>query len=219
MGNKNTKTNMPAVPSQGGSSRATPIGAVTRMNESIQTLDKREAYLAKKARECLKNALQHKTSNRKKALYFMKRKKFHDREIERIGQMRISLFQQLSTLESATMNSQVVNAMQQGVNTMKSMVGTHSVDKVENIREQIEEQSDDLRDVRALLAEPMGVMATIDDDDLEKEYNDLLREDEDDADRAAAPVEQFDLPVAPTTDPLSEQEKAALDELEEMMAS
>jgi hypothetical protein len=62
-------------------------------------------------------------------------------------------------------------------------------------------------------------MATIDDDDLEKEYNDLLREDEDDADRAAAPVEQFDLPVAPTTDPLSEQEKAALDELEEMMAS
>jgi len=65
----------------------------------------------------------------------------------------------------------------------------------------------------------MGVVATIDDDDLEKEYNDLLHEDGDDADRAAAPVEQFDLPVAPTTDPLSEQEKAALDELEEMMAS
>ena len=66
--------------------KATPtIDTITRLQATIDKMEKREIFLSKKAKIQLKMAKdKHKAGNKKAALNYLRRKKMYDKEIEKI---------------------------------------------------------------------------------------------------------------------------------------
>ena len=152
------------------------IITITRLRETISNMEKRECLLTKKMKRVFNLARQEKKAgNRALAIYHMRRKRLYENEINKISTMKLNLEQQIFTLESAQTNIHTITAMQAGQETMKTLASEHTIEIVEELRETIEEQHENTHEINTLIGEPMGAM--IDDDELEQEFNDLLKDE------------------------------------------
>eukprot|EP00753_Platysulcus_tardus_P008101 PLAT15622.1.p1 GENE.PLAT15622.1~~PLAT15622.1.p1 ORF type:complete len:246 (+),score=138.66 PLAT15622.1:47-739(+) len=218
----------------------TTAETISKLRGTLDTLERRELHIQNKIKAALNDAKKKSAAKDKRgAIFCLKRKKMYEAEIEKIGGARMTLESQIMSLESATVNMETFKAMRAGAAAMKDVHGKMTVDKVDDMMEDISEEMAVADEISRAIAGPM--MDVEDDDELLEE---LARMEEEDlevtlmaapsvpttavaAPAVAAPDVGLALPEVPTTalpsgveisgGDVDEEEMAALRALEASM--
>jgi len=94
-------------------------------------------------------------NDKKGALFCLKRKKMYEGEMEKIGNVKMTLETQVMNLESAAQNADTFNAMKAGTNTMKKIRNDVGIDKVDDLMDDIREEMDVAKDISDAMAQPI----------------------------------------------------------------
>ena len=206
-------------PVTGSHPQMTPtITTITRLRKTISNIEKRECLLTKKMKHAFHAASQEKKAgNREAAIKHMRRKRLYEKEHNKLGAMKLNLEQQIFTIESSQTNIHMITAMQAGQETMKTLAAENTIETLETLREDIADQHENTMEINAIISEPMGTM--IDDDELEKEYNDLLKNEIATELEKTLTSNEEDLPSVPNHTPTltTIEEEKELEELEREM--
>jgi len=149
-----------------------PSPTMIRIRSTMDTLEKREAFLQKKielTQAEAKKKLQAK--DKKGAMLCLKRKKMYEGEITKIQGARITMEQQVLSLENHSITMETVRTMQQGAQTMKTMRGKMGADDVADLMDDIREEMDTAEELSNELSRPAQEL--FDDAELLEELNEL----------------------------------------------
>ena len=83
-----------------------------------------------------------KAKDKRGAMTALKQKKMLSTELESLSQARLTLEQQIMTLESAQTQQVAVQALQLGVQAQKDMNKQINIDKIDQLIEDMQEQQD-----------------------------------------------------------------------------
>ncbi|CEM13722.1 unnamed protein product [Vitrella brassicaformis CCMP3155] len=149
--------------------------AIKSNKEAIATLEKRQQHLEKRI-QAQEDEARAKTRAKDKrgALLALKRKKLFNQELDQLNNARLTLEQQIMTLESAQTQTVAVEALQTGVNAQKIMNQRLNIDKIDNLMEDMQEQQDLQNEVAQVLSSGQPIM---DDDELLNELQELEAEE------------------------------------------
>eukprot|EP00127_Corallochytrium_limacisporum_P006399 Clim_evm7s226 gene=Clim_evmTU7s226 len=194
-----------------------PKDSLQKLKEASALLEKREQYLEKKIDAEHAIAKKNAKTNKRVALMALKRKKAYQGQIEKLSQSRTTLETQMMALEDMKANSEILSAMREGAQAMKSVHGKMSIDKVDDTMDDIREQMDLANEISNAIAQPLG-NDLLDDDELEAELEELQEETLDEELLATEPMTA--LPDVPTTEPVKQQvvKEDDEDELSKLMA-
>lgn len=117
-----------------------PLDTISNLKQTLDQLEKRENHVNKRIDNALEEAKQKAAKKDKKgvsmpsclmlvfimasflgALFALKRKKMFETEVNKLQGSRITLEQQIMSLESASINITTFKAMQQGSRAMKDI--------------------------------------------------------------------------------------------------
>lgn len=141
--------------------------AIQKNKTAIDTLEKRQKLLEKRISDEEADAKARVASNDKRgALMSLKRKKMLETELETLMNSRMTLEQQINSLEAAQMNQIAVAALAHGVGVHKQLNQQIDADRVDQLMEDMQEQLD----LQNEIAQVMSAGNRIAEDD------DLLRE-------------------------------------------
>jgi len=155
------------------------VPAADELASTLELCEKREAHVTRLVAREVEAARAHAAANnRKAALEAMKRKKLHDKELERLSAQKLSLMQQEQTLHALKFNNVVITTQQNGAaaieREVKKVKGAEGVDKV---LDRLEEALDEAGDVLGASSRVMGEAAGLDDDELLEEVASRRSED------------------------------------------
>lgn len=146
---------------------------IKRLREQVETLEKRELHLEKKIQAQLLEAKKKSASKDKRgAIFCLKRKKMYEKEIEKIQGTKMTLETQVITLENAHVNMETYSALRSGANQLKSIHGQVSVDTVDDMMDDIQEEMATADEIGQAISQPIGT-EIYDDDELEDELREL----------------------------------------------
>lgn len=185
------------------------VDAITKLKDSEATLAKRREFMEAKSKQEADKIRQHlgkKTEKEKKAaLMCLRRKKMFDKAVDDLDKMTMNLETQIMTLESAKINTEAFRAQQVAAAGLKQIHGEMDIDKVEEIKMDLQEQLEISNEISDALTTPIAGDA-IDDDDLLEELEGLEQEmmDESLGEVPAASVDtlgDIGLPAVPSDTP------------------
>ena len=164
------------------------------------------------------NTLKQKTQTG--ALFALKRKKLYEAEIDKIGNIKMTLETQVMNLESAAQNAETMKAMKTGTAQMKKIRQDTDIDQVDDLMDEIKEEMEMADEISNALAQPVDPLMT-DEDDLLAELEEL--EAEDVTEQLLEPMKKMELPDVPSTELPSvpnatKEEEAELKQLEAELA-
>ncbi|EKC99723.1 late endosome to vacuole transport-related protein [Trichosporon asahii var. asahii CBS 8904] len=173
--------------------------SIINLRQSLLTLEKKEEYLNKQIEDDLKKARANATTNKQAATHALRQKKLHEDQLDKLAGMRLTLETQINALESANLNAETMAAMKQGADALKSIHQTLKVDKVDETMDSIREQMDVANEISEAISNPVGMGATIDEDELQAELEALEQEELDDRLKGAnhVPSHMPALPASP----------------------
>jgi hypothetical protein len=117
--------------------------AIQKNKTAIETLEKREKLLEKRIADEEADAKARVANNDKRgALMSLKRKKMLETELETLMNSRMTLEQQINSLEAAQMNQIAVAALAHGVGVHKQLNQQIDADRVDQLMEDMQEQLD-----------------------------------------------------------------------------
>eukprot|EP01039_Chlorochromonas_danica_P007854 gene7854-8667_t len=120
-----------------------PVDTIAKLRESLSILEKREEHISKKIEASLAEAkLKSQKKDKHGALFALKRKKMYEAEVSKLQGARITMENQILSLESASVNIETFKAMKTGAAAMKNMRGDIDADKVDDIMDELEEERD-----------------------------------------------------------------------------
>ena len=212
---------------------ADPAATILKLRSTVETLEKRQVHLDKKIEQQTKEAKEKMGKKDKRgALYCLKRKKMYEAEIEKINGARLTLEQQMIAIEATVTNAETVNALKSGAKAMQAARNNVDADTVGDLMDDIKEEMEVGDEISAAISAPANDV--LNDDDLLNELNEMeeleLESQLLDAPPIPAmplPTAQLDLPVAPTSTPVTappaapsaeDADMKALRELEAAMA-
>ena len=141
--------------------------AIQKNKTAIETLDKRQKLLEKRISDEEADAKTRVANNDKRgALMALKRKKLLETELETLMNSRMTLEQQINSLEAAQMNQIAVAALAHGVAVHKQLNKQIDADRVDQLMEDLQEQ----QELQNEIAQVMSAGTRVADDD------ELLRE-------------------------------------------
>jgi len=189
------------------------------LRETLDMLEKREQFLQKKIDgqtvEAKKFLAQ---KNKRAALMCLKRKKTYEVQMDKIAGARMTIEQQVMTLEGANVSLEAMNAMKMGAASMRSIHNDINIDNVDETMDEIREQMDIANEINDAISQPLGG-EVFDDDDLLAQLDELEQENLDETllglDGTKTP--SVSLPSAPTKVPTT-RAKHAVDEDAELAA-
>jgi hypothetical protein len=201
------------------------VSQTATLKQTIGRLEQRRDFIEKKATAEHQSAVaKNKKGDKKGALVHLKRKKMYEKEIEKINGGIFNLEQQAMTIESTSVNVDIVNAMKTGKQALSQMQEAVDVDDVQDLQEDIAEQMAQANEIDDVISRPLGT--DLDMDDLEDELAEL------ESDEVAAQLDDLpslptskvadptvNLPAAPTHAVEMDDEDAALAQLEAEMAA
>ncbi len=123
----------------------------------------------------------------------MKRKKRFETQLNQIDGTLTTLEYQREALEKANTNTEVMKVMKMVAEVTKSAYGEIDIDKVHDLKDDIQEQNEIAKEISDVISSPIGIYLGIDEDDLLKELEELEQENLD-----------SELLELPSTDPLPE---------------
>jgi len=156
-------------------STKTPMSANETLQETSDVLEKREAHVRRLLDTEIEAARVHQAAGRKReALDCIKRKRLHDKELERISQQKMSLLTTSHTLQQLRVASVVVEAEKTAAaaieREMKKIGGPSGMDE---LKDKLDDLLADSADVLDASARPIGETADMDDADLLEELEEM----------------------------------------------
>lgn len=150
------------------------LESLDNMRKTLADIEKRQNLLHSKAMNELQMAKERKKNNdTRSAVMCLKRKKMYESEIAKLDGARINLEQQIFAIEGASMNKNIFDSMRTGHQAMKAMHQGITIEEVDKLKDDMEEQQDMLNELNEALSQPTGMMASMDDDELLDELNEL----------------------------------------------
>ncbi|KYQ88382.1 SNF7 family protein [Tieghemostelium lacteum] len=155
----------------------TPQDAIVKLRMTLEMLEKRKKHLQEKADKEEQDARKFVQQKKKReALLCLKKKKNFQRECDNLEGSQNTLTQQIFALENAKLNMEILNAMREGANSLQSLHGNMTVDRVDEVVGDIETQMDIHRQISDAIQQPIGQQYD-DEDDLLRELAELEQED------------------------------------------
>uniref|UniRef100_A0A7S3D4N0 Uncharacterized protein n=1 Tax=Palpitomonas bilix TaxID=652834 RepID=A0A7S3D4N0_9EUKA len=131
--------------------------AVQKLKDTQELLEKREAHLEQKINEELLKAKKlSKMKNKRGALMALKRKKMMEAQVDKLGATKMNLETQISALQNASMDMEVIQAMRSGASAMKVQYQNMNVENVEDVMDEIRDQMDVANEVSEAISQPLG---------------------------------------------------------------
>ena len=143
------------------------IDVLADLKHQLVILEKRTLLLTGKIQICNNNAKQKANSDKNGALIELKRKKKMESDVENLRGIALTIENQISALESATINKYVITAIKNGKDCIDNANNEMDVDEVSELFDEIEEQQEIANNISEIMARPMK--ALLDDDDLMNE--------------------------------------------------
>ncbi|KAJ6249732.1 charged multivesicular body protein 4c [Anaeramoeba flamelloides] len=156
---------------KGKNTTETTKNSIIQLRETLNMLEKRENYLEKKIETELQHAKKNATKNRRSAIMALKRKKNYEQQIAKASNTRFSIEKQISMLEGASMNFEIMKSMKQGAQAMKNIQNEMSIEQVEDVMDEIQESFQIAEEISEAISQPFG--DEFDEDELEEELNEL----------------------------------------------
>ncbi|XP_004291010.1 PREDICTED: vacuolar protein sorting-associated protein 32 homolog 2-like [Fragaria vesca subsp. vesca] len=153
---------------------AKALPTLHKLNETLEMLEKKEKLLGKKAAAEVEKAKQFtQAKNRSSAIKCLKRKKLYEQQIEQLGNFQLRIHDQMIMLESANATTETVDALRSGTAVMKAMNKTTNIDDLERTMDEINDQTESMKQIQEALSAPVGAAADFDEDELEAELEEL----------------------------------------------
>ncbi|XP_019175818.1 PREDICTED: vacuolar protein sorting-associated protein 32 homolog 2-like isoform X1 [Ipomoea nil] len=154
------------------------LTSIEKLNETLEMLEKKEKVLQKKASVEVEKAKEFTRAKNKRvlldsAIQCLKRKRLYEQQIEQLGNFQLRIHDQMIMLEGAKATTETVDALRTGAAAMKSMQKATNIDDVDKTMDEINEQTENMKQIQEALATPIGAAADFDEDELEAELEEL----------------------------------------------
>ncbi|VAI17034.1 unnamed protein product [Triticum turgidum subsp. durum] len=149
------------------------LATLDKLNETLDMLEKKEKVLEKKAGAELERAKEFSKAKNKRAIQSLKRKKLYEQQIEQLGNFQLRIHDQMIMLEAAKATTETVDALRTGAKAMKAMQKATNIDDVDKTMDEINEQTENMKQIQDALSAPLGASADFDEDELEAELEEL----------------------------------------------
>lgn len=151
--------------------------AIVALRQQLQMIDKKQVHMENKILEERNKAKANVVSNKMVATAALKRMKATELALEQLHNQRFQLEMQCETLESASFNVETVAVMQKGANALKDIHGKMTVDKVDNILADIQDNMQVANELSEALSNTGLSGVDIDVHDLKNELAELEQEE------------------------------------------
>ena len=157
-----------------------PKSAVETFQETRDLLEKREAHVLRLVSDEIEQARAHQAGNRRReALECIKRKRIHEKELERLSVQKLNIMQQEQMLQQVRFTAIVRDAEEVGAAALEREIRrTGGVEGVEKLQDRLEDLFADGNDLLEAAAKPMGDAASQDEAELLEELEALELEHE-----------------------------------------
>ncbi|KAE8691379.1 Vacuolar protein sorting-associated protein 32-like protein 2 [Hibiscus syriacus] len=146
------------------------LTTLDKLNETLEMLEKKENVLLKKAAAEVEKAKEYaKGRNKRAAIQCLKRKKLYEQQIEQLGNFQLRVHYQMILLEGAKVTTETVDVLRTGAAAMKAMQKATNIDDVDKTMDEINEQTENMKQIQEALSNPIGAAADFDEDELEAE--------------------------------------------------
>lgn len=163
------KKEEPSGPTAGGNVKLTD--AIMQNREAVATLEKRQALIEKKIADQLEEAkARARAKDKNGGILALKKKKMLENELTTLQNSRMTLEQQILSLESSQTQAIAVSALATGVQAQKNMNTQLNVDKLDELMEDLQEQQDMQNEISNVLATGAPMM---DEDELLGELEEM----------------------------------------------
>ncbi|XP_074312487.1 vacuolar protein sorting-associated protein 32 homolog 1-like [Silene latifolia] len=152
---------------------ASTVATLDKMSEALEMLEKKEELLMKKAAGEVEKAKEFsRAKNKRAAIQCLKRKKMYEQQVEQLGNFQLRIHDQMILLDGAKATTETVDALRSGAKAMKDMQKETNIIDVDKTMDEINEQTDNLRQIQDALAAPIGAN-DFDEDELLEELEGL----------------------------------------------
>ncbi|KAL8139826.1 hypothetical protein V2J09_005847 [Rumex salicifolius] len=190
------------------------IVTIGRLSETLEMLEKKENVFIKKAAAEVEKAKEFtRAKNKKAAIQCLKRKRLYEQEIEKLGNFQLRVHDQVILLEGAKATTDTVDALRSGAAAMKSMQKATNIDDLDKTMDDVNEQTENMKQIQEALSAPLGASAEFDEDELEAELEEL-----EDADLEEQLVQPIHVPIRQPERTAPQTNKAEEDELNALQA-
>ena len=140
-------------------------GVIDILNANIASAEKQQASLRLSAKACARE------KKRPRALFYLKRAKQFDYQIEQLQKRVLTCTQKIITLQNMHMASMQLRAIHNTTKVFKDFTRQHDLDRVEQLQDELESGMERVMEIHETLVED-----TIDVDEsvLETELNELM---------------------------------------------
>ncbi|XP_051152575.1 vacuolar protein sorting-associated protein 32 homolog 2-like [Andrographis paniculata] len=150
------------------------VATLEKLNETLEMLEKKENVLQKKASAEVEKAKTYtKAKNKRAAIQCLKRKKLYEEQMGQLANFQLRIHDQMILLEGAKATTETVDALRDGAAAMKAMQKATNIDDVDKTMGEINEQTENMKQIQEALATPIGASADFDEDELEAELEEL----------------------------------------------
>lgn len=153
----------------------TSAEAIRSMQDTLHLIEKTEAHRQKqidRLKEDAKGFLKKKDKN--SAMYCIKKYKMLEKQKETLLGSKLNLEMQAMCLSGTVITSEIIKAMTQGRDALKSE-SNMDVDKVADVMDELQEAMDDVKEVSELLSKPLG--PEVSEDELAQLTQEILEEE------------------------------------------
>ena len=173
-GNKKASTIINAQKQQEGN-----IKIIGILRDQIELLEKRNGFIEKKKISLVNEAKQKLNGGDKKgALLILNQKKKVESEIEKNQGTQLLLENQLSALECATINKEVITSLMVGNKAIKQINQDLTPEKIDDLMDDIQEETENYKAIQDAMTQPLQQI--YDDDELLQELDEICEEDKED---------------------------------------
>jgi len=132
---------------------------MNNLRDKIEILNQRNKYIEGRiSEELIEAKIKLENKDKNGALLSLKRKKMFEEEIEKNNGMLLVLENQIFTLEGASMNKQLVDAMKLGQSTIKKIHTEMDPSKIEDLMDDINESNENHKTIQNAMAQPIRDM-------------------------------------------------------------
>lgn len=150
------------------------LSTLDKLNETLEMLEKKEKVLQKKIATEIEKARDYtRAKNKRAAIQCLKKKKLYEVQVEQLGNFQLRIHDQMIMLEGAKATTETVDALRSGATAMKAMQKATNIDDVDKTMDEINEQTENMKQIQEALSTPIGAAADFDDDELEAELEEL----------------------------------------------
>ncbi|MFS8032698.1 putative Snf7 family protein [Helianthus anomalus] len=153
---------------------ANVLTTLDKLNETLDMLAKKENVLLKKADAEVQRAKEFTKAKNKRGILdriysqaLLRKclglliKLLYEQQVEQLGNFQLRIHDQMMTLEGAKATTETVDALITGAQTMKEMQKAMNIDDVDKTMDEINEQTENIKQIQEALSTPIGAAADL----------------------------------------------------------